>query len=64
MERLMSIEDLAQRWGVSKAYVYQLSAASLIPKVKLSHGVVRFREKDVSQYEIEHFHESRHQVVV
>ena len=64
MENLLTLDDLAERWGVSKAYVYQLSASRRIPKLKLSRGVVRFREQDICAFETEHLREAREPITV
>lgn len=50
--RLLTPEDLAERWQVSKAHVYRLTRDDRIPTVKLGR-YYRYRLDAIERYELE-----------
>lgn len=50
--RLLTPEDLAERWQVSKAHVYRLTREDRIPTVKLGR-YYRYRLDAIERYELE-----------
>ncbi len=50
MDRLLTVTDLCQRYGISKWTVYQWTAKELIPYLKIG-GQLRFRLKDLEAWE-------------
>ena len=50
MDRLLTITDVCQRYGVSKWTVYQWTMRNYIPHLKLG-GQLRFRLKDLEAWE-------------
>ena len=50
MDRLFTITDVCQRYGVSKWTVYQWTMRNYIPHLKIG-GQLRFRFKDLEQWE-------------
>jgi len=50
MCNLLTIEQVCERYGVSRWTVYQWTAKNFIPHLKIQ-GLVRFREPDLEKWE-------------
>jgi excisionase family DNA binding protein len=50
-ERLLTAEDLAERWQVEKSHVYRLTREGTIPSVKLGR-YYRYRLDVIERWEI------------
>jgi hypothetical protein len=50
-ERLLTAEQLAERWQVAPAHVYRLSRRSAIPVVRLGK-YYRYRLDEIERYEL------------
>lgn len=50
MDRLLSVPDVAELLGVSRAQVYRFIEREGLPALRLSNRVQRFRERDVEQW--------------
>jgi excisionase family DNA binding protein len=50
-DRLLTPEELAERWQVSKAHVYRLTREDKIPTVKLGR-YYRYRLDAIERYEL------------
>lgn len=50
MTRLLTADDLAERWSVSKAHVYYLTREGRIPSVKLGR-YYRYRLSSIEAWE-------------
>ena len=52
LTKFLTVEELAERWKVSRSYIYnRLSNKSFPVKPKRFGRLVRFRLKDVEEYE-------------
>jgi excisionase family DNA binding protein len=47
MEKLLSIDDLTEMLGVTKATIYSWTSQNKIPHIKLSKRLLKFRENDI-----------------
>jgi excisionase family DNA binding protein len=47
MDKLLSMEELAEILGVTKATIYSWTSQNKIPHIKLSKRLLKFREKDI-----------------
>ena len=47
MEKLLSIDDLAEMLGVTKATIYSWTSQNKIPHIKLSKRLLKFRENEI-----------------
>ena len=50
MEKLLSIEDLVEILGVTKATIYSWTSQNKIPHIKLSKRLLKFKEKDILKW--------------
>lgn len=50
MERLLTLNDVCQRYSVSRHTVYQWTASNYIPHLKIG-GQLRFRLSDLLEWE-------------
>lgn len=50
-EQLLTADDLAKRWQVSKAHVYRLAREGKIPSVNLGR-FIRFRLDQIEEWEL------------
>ena len=50
MDRLLSVPDVAELLGVSRAQVYRFIERERLPALRLSNRVQRFRERDIEQW--------------
>lgn len=50
MERLLTVQDVAALLSVSRPTVYRYVAEQKLPNVRLSGGVLRFRECDIEHW--------------
>ena len=51
MSRLLTAEDLAQRWQVPKAWIYAKCRTGDLPKVPLPGRYIRFRLDVIEAFE-------------
>lgn len=54
MERLLKVRDVAALLSVSRPTVYRYVNEQALPHVRLSGGVLRFREREVERWVEEH----------
>jgi excisionase family DNA binding protein len=47
MEKLLSVDELSEMLGVTKATIYSWTSQNKIPHVKLSKRLLKFREKEI-----------------
>jgi excisionase family DNA binding protein len=50
VDRLLSVPDVAELLGVSRAQVYRFIERNGLPALRLSNRVQRFRERDIEQW--------------
>ena len=50
MDRLLSVPEVAELLGVSRAQVYRFIESEGLPALRLSTRVQRFRERDIEQW--------------
>jgi excisionase family DNA binding protein len=50
VDRLLSVPDVAELLGVSRAQVYRFIEREGLPALRLSNRVQRFRERDIEQW--------------
>ena len=50
MEKLLTIEELSEILGVKKATLYSWTSKKRIPYIKLSEGILRFRESEIQEW--------------
>ena len=48
---MLTVKDVADRWGVVPRTVYNLFHSGALPGLKLGPKTIRFREEDVTAYE-------------
>ena len=49
--QLLTADQVAQRWQVTKAFVYRLAREGRVPTVDLGQRVVRFRLAAIEEFE-------------
>jgi excisionase family DNA binding protein len=52
-DRLLSAEEVGQRWNLSRSRIYALASSGDLPSIKLK-GAVRFDPRDVEEYIRDH----------
>lgn len=50
MDKLLSVDELAEILGVTKATIYSWTSQNKIPHIKLSKRLLKFREKDIMDW--------------
>jgi len=50
VEKLLTIEELSEILGVKKATLYSWTSKKRIPYIKLSEGILRFRESEIQEW--------------
>lgn len=50
-ERLLTPEDLADRWTIKKSTVYAMTRAGRLPTVRVGPRLYRYRLEAIEQYE-------------
>ena len=50
MEKLLTIEELSKILGIKKATIYSWTSKKRIPYIKLSNGILRFRESEIQEW--------------
>lgn len=50
MEKLLSIDEVSEILGVTKATIYSWTSRNRIPHVKLSKRLLKFREKEIMDW--------------
>lgn len=53
MEKLLSIDELCEFLGVTKATIYSWTSNNKIPHVKLSKRLLKFREEEIKAWIIQ-----------
>jgi excisionase family DNA binding protein len=51
MSRLLTAEELAERWRVEKSWIYAKTRSGEIPKVPLPGRYYRYREDVIERFE-------------
>ncbi len=49
-DTLLSAEEIAERLNVSRSVVYRLASKGILPKVRVSSRLIRFRSSDVEAF--------------
>lgn len=47
MDKLLSVDEVAEMLGVTKATIYSWTYRNKIPHIKLSKRLLKFRERDI-----------------
>jgi len=50
VDTLYSAEDIENRLGISRATVYTLARKGILPKIRVSPRLIRFRASDVEAF--------------
>lgn len=50
MDKLLSIDDLTEILGVTKATIYSWTSQNKIPHIKLSKRLLKFRENEIMDW--------------
>lgn len=50
VDTLYSAEDIENRLGISRATVYTLARKGILPKIRVSTRLIRFRASDVEAF--------------
>jgi len=50
MEKLLDIDEISELLGVTKATIYSWTSQNKIPHIKLSKRLLKFREKEVTEW--------------
>lgn len=56
MDEFLAIQDICQRYKISKWTLYQWTSKRLIPHIKIN-GKILFRETDLKKWEERHLHQ-------